>query len=553
MRNKHKLFRGYITYMCICFFVMLFTTKCTKLDEVTYTDLQFEDFYKNKRDVLASALRPLTHMQAWLAPTGGSGYYYHSELSADQQAWPQKGRHGYDAGDHIRQHYHTWTADETRIRDAWSLIFTGLGYTNAALGDITKLDSTSVGMTQGEMDSVITELKVLRAFHYLKAMDMWGNIPISEEIASSGSVDLPATSPRTEVFEYVKSQLEENVPKLPKYNDNLIGRISQTAGYAMLAELYLNAQKWNGTPMWDECIVACDKIISGEAGGLPNGGTPQLNTDINAAFSNTNQRNSEALFQVAYSRKGGFAFDWGGFYFGYDYMKEVLKVNYGGWNAFVTIPTAFDAFAENDLRKKDWFLFGPQYKYGTTTPVLGTEEYNGKPLVFVNSIRRESEGDKTSEGSMIKGEENSGARFNKYKSGTLDDANYQENHYMIYRLTEIYFNKAEALMRKNGAATTEAVTLINDCRKRAFTDADWSAAMYTTSSLTLDELLKERGREFIFEGKRREDLIRFGKFTTATWWDHQPTNDPNKELFPIPNTQLEQTLNSNKIRVTINY
>ena len=54
----------------------------------------------------------------------------------------------------------------------------------------------------------------------------------------------------------------------------------------------------------------------------------------------------------------------------------------------------------------------------------------------------------------------------------------------------------------------------------------------------MDELLAERGREFIFEGKRRADLIRFGKFTTARWWDHEPTNNKNLEIYPIPHTQL---------------
>src|SRR5690606_36740096 len=220
----------------------------------------------------------------------------------------------------------------------------------------------------------------------------------------------------------------------------------------------------------------------------------------------TNQNAKEALFQFAYSRLGGFTFGWGGFFMGYDNIREVLNVGYGGWNAFVVIPSAFDAYAENDLRKKEWFLFGPQYKYGTNQQILGTEEWNGQPFEYVNSIRRESEGDLTSEGSMAEGEENSGARFHKYKSGTLDDPNYQENHYIIYRLTEIYFIKAEAIMRKNGGvATQEAVDLINASRRRAFSPADWPAAQYTTATLTLDELLAEKGREFIFEGKRRED------------------------------------------------
>src|SRR5690606_21910151 len=171
--------------------------------------------------------------------------------------------------------------------------------------------------------------------------------------------------------------------------------------------------------------------------------------------------------------------------------------------------------------------------------IKGNEEWNGQPFSYVNSIRRESEGDVTSAGSMAEGEENSGARFNKYKSGRLSEDNYQENDYIIYRLTEIYFNKAEAIMRKNnGVANSEAVDLVNASRERAFAAADWSSAKYTTASLTMDELLAERGREFVFEGKRRQDLIRFGKFTSGSWWDHKATNDPNLELFPVPQQQI---------------
>ena len=513
---------------------------CTNLDENLYSKLEQESFYKNKLEVEQAVLRPFTHMQAWLAPTGGSGFYYHSELAADQVAWPQKGRHGYDGGDHFRMHYHTWTVNENRLKSAWDLMWTGVGFINNAIGDIEKLDFASINMTQEEIDVAVAQLKVLRAYHYMRIVDMWGNVPIAVEVADKPLN--PETKTRKEVFDFIKTELEAEVPKLPDLTAESVGKVNRAAGYAMLSELYLNAQKWSGTAMWDQAIAASDKVISGAGGGI--GGTPKLSTDINAAFSNTNSANPEALFQFQFSRKGGWAFDWGGFYFGYDYMKEVLNVGYGGWNAFVVIPTAFDAYNAKDLRKKDWFLFGPQYKYGTQTPVQGTEEYSGQALVFVNSIRRESEGDKTSQGSMAEGEENSGARFNKYKSGRLSDDNYQENDYLIYRLSEVYFNKAEAIMRKNGGtANQEAVNLINESKKRSFAAADWAANQYSTATLTLDELLAERGREFIFEGKRRTDLIRFGKYTTGTWWDHKATNDVNKELFPIP--QQHMAINPN--------
>ncbi|HWL00668.1 MAG TPA: RagB/SusD family nutrient uptake outer membrane protein [Parapedobacter sp.] len=517
----------------ICGMLALGFNACTDLDETLYSELNKSNFYNNKVEVLQASLRPFTHMQAWLAPTGQNGYYYHAELSADQQAWPQKGRHGYDGGDHFRQHYHTWTDNEGRMRSAWTLIWTGVGYINAALEDLEQVDYVSLGISDAEMAAILAELKVLRAFHYLKIMELWGNVPI---ITTVGEPLNPPTQPKEEVFNFVKNELETYVPQLLPYSTELVGRVSATAGYAMLAELYLNAEYFVGTPMWDECIVACDKIINGEAGGI--GGAPALASNLTETFSNTNKNAKESLFQFAFSRQGGFTFGWGGFFMGYDNIKEVLNVGYGGWNAFVVIPSAFDAYADNDLRKKEWFLFGPQYKYGTDEPVLGTEEWNGKPFVYVNSIRRESEGDFESEGSMAEGEENSGARFDKYKSGTLDDENYQENHYIIYRLTEIYFNKAEAIMRKNGGtATQEAVDLINASRERAFTAEDWPAARYTTATLTMEELLAEKGREFIFEGKRRTDIIRFGRFTNGSWWDHEPTNDPTREIYPIPHTQ----------------
>jgi len=529
-----KRYLNKISALCVTGMLVVASSSCTKLDENIYSELNEENFYNNKREVMQAALRPFTHMGAWISPTGQSGYYYHAELSSDQLAWPQKGKHGYDGGDHFRQHYHTWTANEGRMRDAWNLLWTGVGYTNAALADLEKIDYASLDISDEEMAAILAELKVLRAFHYMKIMDLWGNVPIVTKVAEPLN---PPTAPRSEVFAFIKSELEENVPKLLPYSNELIGRVSQTGGYAMLTELYLNAEQWVGTPMWDETIAAADKIISGAAGGI-NGG-PRLADDLNLTFSNVNKTSPEALFQLAYSRKGGTTMDWGGFFMGYDSMKEVLNVGYGGWNAFVVIPTAFDAFAENDLRKKEWFLFGPQYKYGTDEPVFGSEEWDGKPLVFVNSIRRESEGDLTSEGSMAEGEENSGARFHKYKSGTLTDPNYQENHFIIYRLTEIYFNKAEAIMRKNGgSATQEAVDLVNESRKRAFSEEDWPANRYTTATLTMDELLAERGREFIFEAKRRTDLIRFGEFINGSWWDHQPTGDPNREIYPIPHTQI---------------
>ena len=511
---------------------------CTDLDETTYSELSQGNFYNNELELVQATLRPFTHMQAWLAWSGQDGYYYHNELSADQTAWPQKGRHGYDNADHIRQHYHTWTPEEGRLNNAWQLMWTGLGFVNSAIESIENVDADAIGVTPERLQSIIAESKVLRAYHYMKIMDMWGNVPIVTQV---GTPTNPETQSRAEVFAFIESELLDNVEKLQPLSPQLLGRVSKAVGYAMLSELYLNAEVWSGTPRWADCIKYSDKIIDGDGGSLT--GVMELDPDILGPFSNTNENSPENIFQFPFSRKNDFGYNWGSFYMGFNNMTAALDVNFSGNNAFVVIPTAFDAYEENDLRKQDWFLFGPQYKYGTDTPILGSEEYNGKPFIYVNNIRRNTEG-QTGEGSMTDGEENSGARFFKYRSGTQDDANYLENDFVIYRLTGIYFNKAEALMRMNGGtATQEAVDLINASRKRDFSAEDWPAEMYTTATLTMNELLAERGREFVFEGVRRTDLIRFGKFTTGSWWDKSPDGDKHLTLYPIPRRQLDANPN----------
>ncbi len=525
MKRIHKgfLFTGVLA-------ILSGTNGCTKLDETLYSQINANQFYNNRQEILSGVLRPYTHANAWIAPTAQNSYWRLNELTADQLAWPQKGRHGYDDAQWIRLHGHSWVYSENNVWDPWRLIYTGIGFCNSTLGDFTKVDFAKAGVTDKDKAAFIAELKVFRAFHYMKLLDLYGNVPI---VTTVGTPLSPPTAPRAEVFAFVEKELKENVDQLPNLSKALIGRLTKAAGYAMLAELYLNAEIWLGTPKWDECIAACDKILKGETGGL--NGAPVLDPDLLATYSTTNDNSKEALFQLTYDYQATpTRLGWNSDFYHFA-QRLIYDGDANGNNGVVVIPSAYDAYDDKDLRKSTWFLIGPQFQAADPTkPVLGTEEYRDKPLVFVKEIRRASE-NKTSS-TMIDGEENSGARFNKYRPGRQTEAKYWSNDWMIYRLTEIYFNKAEALMRKNGGtATPEALQLVNDVRKRAFTTANF--VPYTAATLTSTELLAERGREFVFEGKRRTDMIRLKAFTTASWWDHKPS-DPTKTLFPIPQRQL---------------
>ncbi|WP_240768759.1 RagB/SusD family nutrient uptake outer membrane protein [Olivibacter sp. XZL3] len=517
---------------------------CTKLDENAYDVMLTDNFYNNKTEVLSAVLRPYTHANAWVTPSGQDGWWRPSELSADQLAWPTKGPHGEDGGKWKRLHYHTWTVDESGLNNAWSLMYWGMGLCNDPIGNIEQRDVADMGITQEEKDAFIAELKLLRAFHYLKLMDLFGNIPIVTQV---GEPAQPETSSRQEVFNFIESEILANIDKAPKLSREMLGRVSQAAGYAMLVELYLNAEVWTGAARWDDCIAAADKLISGEAGA--QNGTMQLDPNIRDQFNTTNDLSKEVIFSIAYDyTTANFQPSWPSEFYHFK-QREIYGGGRNGNNGIVLIPGVYATFSDADLRKSEWLLAGGMTNFQTGAAVTGSEEYEGRPLIFVDNIQRNTANSTVS--NMSEGEENSGIRFNKYKLGnqvvgidrTPIDPNYNNTDWNIYRLTWIYFAKAEAIMRKNGGtATPEAVSLINECRQRAFAANDWPAAAYTTSTLTLDELLAERAREFIFEGFRRDDLIRFGKFTTEVWWDHT-SSDPTRALFPIP--QRQRDLNPN--------
>jgi hypothetical protein len=55
--------------------------------------------------------------------------------------------------------------------------------------------------------------------------------------------------------------------------------------------------------------------------------------------------------------------------------------------------------------------------------------------------------------------------------------------------------------------------------------------------MTLDILYRERGFEFYWEGLRRTDMIRFGKYEDPLI--EKTNSDPKKRLFPIPQTAID--------------
>ena len=532
---------------------LLSWASCTKLTETEYSSYITANYYNNETEVLSAVLRPYTHTQAWITSSGQVGYWRVSELAGDQLAWPIKGVDGQDNGNWIRLHYHTWVIDDQDIvLNPWNLMYTGVGYCNDPIGNLEKLSASRMGISDQERLGLIAELHLLRAFYYIKLMDLYGNIPIATQVGTP--INLPTTR-RDSVFQFCENEILTYKDQIPNLSPALIGRMSKAAAFAMLAELYLNAEKWSGHQRYNDCIAVCDSLINSTA-GAQTGGVMALDSNLIMTYSNTNENSQEIIWSMAYDyQKSTFRCNWNSdmYHFNEQYIYDGTE---NGNNGVVLIPGTYTKYDDKDLRKKTWFYAGAMYYLSATAdkpdssrPVPGYREYVGRPLVFVDNIRKNitlapGQDPNTLPSDMTTGEENSGIRFNKYKPGRQSDPHYFSNDWAIYRLSWIYFAKAEAIMRLNGGtATQEAVDLVNAVRKRAFGAADWPSMMYTTASLTMDELLTERGREFIFEGWRRQDIIRFGTFTTGSWWDHKADNDTTRQLFPIPLTSISNNAN----------
>lgn len=125
--------------------------------------------------------------------------------------------------------------------------------------------------------------------------------------------------------------------------------------------------------------------------------------------------------------------------------------------------------------------------------------------------------------------------------GSDAEGNFPDTDFPMFRLADVYLMYAEAVLRGGaGGSQAQAIEYVNQIRRRAYTDNSGDV-----TTLSLDFILDERARELFWEGHRRTDLIRFGRFTTGTYlwpWkggvkDGRAVAD-YRNLFPIPSADI---------------
>jgi hypothetical protein len=542
-----------IRYSLLILVIIWSSNSCTNLDEEVYSQITTENYYQTKESIFAALSR--NYVQAF--STGWSGsHYLLQEVTADQLIIPTRGKHGYNGGEYVRLHEHKWTAQENFIYQSWNEGFKGIAFCNKFIEDFESLDFSIFNLTEDIKQTYIAELRGLRSWHYMFLIDFFRNVPIVTNV-----YDVKGQSSPEEVFKFIENELLAILPLLPK--NAKYSRLDQATVASFLVRLYLNSEKWIGEARYDDCAKIAQEIIDGKYGqySIDASYTGPFRSGINDYVS------PENIYQFELT-KNYIEPSWLYNMWMHYQSRYSLDNDYGGWNGGNIAPSrdlqgnlynhklgmTFSKFPTGDFRKKPFtvtnpegdyegfFLMGQQYHfdyekgYGYTNEIVtGTEEYNGKPLIFVDQVGRFSEGETglAKGSSLIYGEENSGYRLMKFPWLPQSKNLFFANAIPEVRLSEIYYSLAECKYRKGDRET--AAKLLDLVRKRYYTSEDWINYSYelNPSLLTDDELIDEWGREFLGERRRRIDLIRWGLFSNASWWDKSP-DQTNQDIFPIP-------------------
>lgn len=490
--------------LTLALFATLIMQSCTNVDEVVYDKYAATDFYSTSQgtDVaLANIYSQIPGNWNGVGYAGAdNGWYDVNSMSTDEQVVPHRNTGDWEltfAQMYLRQ----WLPDHSQINNTWNWLYKSVFNANLAVDLLEKSEADP---------AKIAEAKVMRAFFYYLLMDDFGNVPFFTD--NNITVDKMQQKSRKEIFDFVLSELKDNIDKLSSTKGGTYyGRFNKWAGYALLAKVYLNAEVYTGTSMWSECIAACDVVSQG--GYTLHSGAVDTSNPLGSKYFELfgdvcpDDETILAIYTKAeiVGRNIFTVRSLGG-------ADGTALLGYGGWNGSVIPRDYVDKFSDNDIRKH-------QFRYGSNP-------YGPQPAGFFTYSLDITNLDNPGAAP------NDGARSQKFWPAAPASSSGASNDFPIYRYADIMLMKAECLVRTGDA--TSAKPLVDAIRVRA-------GLTGLAANPTLTDIYNERGFELSWEGHRRQDMIRFGTFTLAHGL--APAVDDHYKLFPIPTAALNTNTN----------
>ena len=540
---------------------MLFSLQsCTDfLEPEIYSEYDKDEFESSESAFDSKIGDVYVHLQREHGYAYREGFWSLQENTTDECLVPTRYLGDwYDSGNFWSLHNHRWDSSSREIArggepgaNAWGFCYTGITKCNSMINWIK-----SIGLEQKRPQD-LAELHILRSWYHYLLMDNFGGVPYTSKFGDENYE--PKYNTRQEVFDSIMTDLHQYVPVAS--TQKIYSRVNKYVGWTLLSKMYLNAKAWGVigakyAPSEEECY----KLAAAYADSVISKGSYELTDDYFSNFKVDNEGSTENIWSVFYdaSFSQGMQFHMMTLHYA---SKDSYGLQKSPWNGYCGSHKLIGLYLDPatgepvDERIKCWER-GQQYtKAGELIKVkvpVDSETYKNmpqyvrKPADWPATLEEFEELAKTkgvikeivlNDGSGIKEKVSTvtfefpayftdtvttltnaskykiynifeGPRFVKFQiqEGVGD---HMSNDFPVFRLADVILMKAEALMRLNGGANDEAVELVNKVRSRA------KAKSYTTATLTLDELCNERCRELMWEGHRRQDLIRFDRFTGA--------------------------------------
>lgn len=510
--------------------IMVLMNSC--LNENLKDQLYEEDIYNSANNIYINAVAVLYNYIGGSADSEGlqgtcRGIYDYNTLTTDEAMIPIRGGDWYDGGLWENMYLHKWSADDLPLYNTWKYLYKVVVLANKSLSII---DDYGHYLSQNEKVTYQAEVRAIRALFYYYIMDMYGNVPLVTSYNTEQ--EQIEQSYRSEIFRFIIKELQEVAPLLSNEHSNKMGnyygRITSPVIYFLLAKLALNAEiysddnwtdktKPDGKNLffevdgeqvnaWETCIRYCNKLA--EAGY-------KLEEDYAYNFTVHNENSSENIFTIPLD-KNLYAAQ-------FHYLFRSRHYNHGGAlggssenGTSATISTVMASGYGTDYVDARFYI----NFYSGQVIVDGKKVMldNGKPLEYMPlELKLNLTGSP-----YLK---TAGARMAKYEVDRTShsDGRQPDNDIVLFRYADVLLMKAEAKVRNGEDGSKE----LNEVRNRVG---------MPSLRATLENILKERLLELVWEGWRRQDLIRFGLFHQS--YDQRPQlNDEVNgytTVFPIP-------------------
>ncbi|MCB2379107.1 RagB/SusD family nutrient uptake outer membrane protein [Hymenobacter sp. BT635] len=408
----------------------------------------------------------------------------------------------------------TWNPDNQFIRGMYERFYFQISACNEFLRQTTPEKLSERGISaSGEVANIgqyRAEARFLRALSYTHLMDLYGNVPFTTEASVIG--DLPPQKSRAELFAFIDTELKEieNSMLAPRTQ---YGRADKGALWALQTMVYLNAEVYAKTNRYTDAITAAKKVLSANYSLAPEYRSLFLADNHEGAAKN------EMIFPIVFD--GVYTQNFGGTTFlvhasiGGSMKAAEFGVN-GGWFGLRAKKNLVDLFPGGATSTDKRAMF---YTQDQSKEITNFSDFSqGYPVTKWRNVKLDG---------------TPGSWYPK-PDGSGGNGDFVDTDFPLFRLADVQLMYAEAVLRGGtGGDAGQALTYVNAIRTRA--------GATPLGSISLDDILAERGRELYWEGHRRTDLIRFGKYTTGAYlWpfkggvaEGRGVAD-TRTLFPIP-------------------